>query len=131
MSTARQRHQAVLLPNGQVLVAGGENASGTLASTELYNPSTGTWTPTGSMITPRTDFSLTLLSHGKVLAAGGTTAELYDPATGTWSATGSPPFNLGGPNAATLQNGQVLANGAYNCSPGTCSDAVYNPLTGG
>ena len=35
-----------LLPNGQVLVAGGSGDSGELSSAELYNPATGTWTVT-------------------------------------------------------------------------------------
>ena len=48
MTTARESHQAVLLQSGEVLVAGGTNASGTLASAELYNPSTGTWTTTAA-----------------------------------------------------------------------------------
>ena len=39
LNTARYAHTATLLSNGEVLVAGGENASGTLASAELYNPS--------------------------------------------------------------------------------------------
>src|SRR5258708_31172677 len=82
------------------------------------------------MITAHSDFSLTLLPNGEVLATGDATAELYNPATGTWSVTGSPPFSVGGPNAAVLQNGQVLAIGNASCSPGTCSDALYNPSTG-
>ena len=41
MSTARELHQAVFLPTGEVLVAGGENADGILSSAELYNPFTG------------------------------------------------------------------------------------------
>jgi len=31
IGTARQNHAAVLLPNGKVLIAGGEDSSGTLA----------------------------------------------------------------------------------------------------
>jgi N-acetylneuraminic acid mutarotase len=94
MTVARDGHEAVLLQNGQVLVAGGYNPTACcgappLASAELYNPSTGTWTATGSMSTGRIDFTLTLLSNGEVLAAGGfnngalSNAELYNPATGT------------------------------------------------
>jgi len=126
MATPRQSHQAVLLQNGQVLVAGGGNASGTLASAELYDPSTGIWTPTGSMITARAGFSLTLLTDGEVLAVQGTSAELYNPATGTWSPTGSPTSSVGGPNAALLLDGQVLAIGESINTP----SELYDPSTG-
>ncbi|PYI87721.1 MAG: hypothetical protein DMF03_12785 [Verrucomicrobia bacterium] len=76
MTIARDGHEAVLLPNGQVLVAGGFDpntccTAPPLASAELYNPATGTWTATGSMTTGRESFALTLLSNGKVLTAGG------------------------------------------------------------
>jgi|SRR5215471_10043754 len=46
----RVGHTAILLGNGQVLVAGGEDAqSKPIATAELYNPSTGAWTATGSL----------------------------------------------------------------------------------
>jgi hypothetical protein len=54
-----------------VLIAGGYNA-GYLASAELYNPATGTFTPTGSMNTARAGPTATLLNNGMVLIAGGT-----------------------------------------------------------
>ncbi len=130
MTAPRDGHDAVLLQNGQVLVAGGINGSTSgctmLASAELYNPSTGIWTATGNMTTGRYDFTLTLLSNGEVLAAGGacgplSSAELYNPATGTWTATGS----MTGGNetnwAVLLQNGEVFVVG---------NDNLYNPLTG-
>src|SRR5262249_22656913 len=66
MTEPRSGHEAVLLKNGQLLVAGGLNATTyggpSLASAELYNPATGTWTPTSSMITGRESFALILLS---------------------------------------------------------------------
>ena len=48
------------------------------------------WTVTGTMVTPRSGHTATLLPSGKVLVAGGGTkpnasAELYDPATGAWT----------------------------------------------
>src|SRR6516162_533789 len=124
MTTARGNHQAVLLPSGEVLVAGGGSASDPLASAELYNPSTGTWTPTGSMNTARSGFSLTLLANGQVLAVQGTSAELYNPATGTWTVTGSPTSPVGGKNAALLLDGQVLAIGTNGPSE------LYSPSRG-
>ena len=72
-----------------VLVAGGlDNTFNATASAELYNPANGTWTPTGSLNTARTNHTATLLPNGRVLVAGGlgsgalASAELYDPATG-------------------------------------------------
>ena len=133
MTVARDGHDAVVLQNGQVLVAGGINAStigcATVASAELYNPSTGTWTATGSMSTGRYDFSLTLLANGEVLAAGGTncggggltSAELYNPATGTWIATGTMTVGNETNWAILLRNGEVFVVG---------NDNLYNPTTG-
>jgi N-acetylneuraminic acid mutarotase len=113
--TARYNHTATLLQNGQVLVTGGSNGNGTLA--ELYNPSTGTWTVTGSMSSTRTGYAATLLPNGKVLVAGGTcvngscvyfsSAELFDPTTGTWTATGSMNTARVDHTATLLSNGLV------------------------
>ena len=52
MNSPRYDHIATLLPNGQVLVAGGGKI-GPLARAELYDPPTALWTATGSMTTPR------------------------------------------------------------------------------
>ncbi len=70
LNTARCCHTATLLPNGQVLVTGGE-AGNVLTSAELYNPATGKWTATGSMATPRVSHTATLLTNGEVLVTGG------------------------------------------------------------
>ena len=67
MIAARAGHTAPLLPDGKVLIAGGDDAG----SAELYDPSTGTFTATGSMTTPRQWHTATLLPNGKVLIAGG------------------------------------------------------------
>ena len=59
MTTNRSVHSATLLPNGKVLVAGGfagnplVSPANALASAELYDPTTGTWTSTSPMTTPR------------------------------------------------------------------------------
>jgi N-acetylneuraminic acid mutarotase len=146
--TRRMRHTATLLPSGKVLVAGGCSyvnfwycdPYSILASAELYDPATGTWTSTGSLNTARFYHTATLLPSGKVLVAGGcpsnvyyndcrttlASAELYDPATGTWTSTGSLNTARWAHTATLLQNGQVLVAGGA----GVASAELYDPATG-
>ena len=92
MVAPRTGQTATLLQNGQVLVAGGGTASA-----ELFNPSTGTFTATGSMMVSRAEQTATLLLDGRVLIAGGVAAtgpalvssEPYDPVSGMFTAAGS------------------------------------------
>jgi galactose oxidase-like protein/Kelch motif protein len=90
MTATREEHTAVLLANGKVLVSGGNKKTLTtqtpLASTELYNPATGTWSATGSMGYARSGHTSTVLHNGIVVNAGGSdafnelnSAELYTP----------------------------------------------------
>jgi hypothetical protein len=136
----RLAHTATLLPNGKVLVAGGRrrldfNVIETLASAELYDPATGTWSLTGSLTTTRQGHTATLLANGLVLVAGGhngnsngflNTAELYNPATGTWSLTGS----FGAPRqdhtATLLPSGRVLIAGGAGPNGTVGSGELYN-----
>ena len=89
MQAPREFHQAVLLNNGEVLVAGGDDTLHVLASTELYDPTSGTFATGPMMSVPRSNFVATPLGNGDVLLAGGLmgftegantpTAELYIP----------------------------------------------------
>ena len=124
----------VTLPDGKVLVAGGEDTSRDGDRAALYDPATGTWTATGTMGTPRLEHLVVPLLDGRVLVVGGahddqedTSAELYDPATGTWSATGSMLRTHAGFPATVLDDGRVLvgdADGAelYDPDSGTWTD---------
>ena len=112
MITPRLGHTATLLLDGRVLVLGGgaavEGATDE-TSVELYDPGTGTWASTGSMVKPGADFSGgTLLADGRVLLASSNGAQLYDPDSGTWSATGNMLHPPSGFRATLLRDGRVL-----------------------
>ena len=144
---ARSVHTATLLPGGNVLVVGGDSIDappqrlGLGGSAELYDPISGSWSPTGSLNTPRSAFTATLLATGKVLVAGGVgdsdepldSAELYDPATGTWSVTG----NLVAPRffhtATPLLDGRILVVAGWNddfFQTVTSAVELYDPQAG-
>jgi Kelch motif/Galactose oxidase, central domain len=150
MLVARSQHSATLLKNGKVLIAGGyryQQGQQYLASAEIYDPETGTFTATGSMSTARENHQATLLSNGQVLMTGGdygasdppsypAIVEVYDPATGTFTAAGSLSAGRVGHTATLLTNGAVLVTGGcvytsffdpMNCS---ASAELRDPTSG-
>lgn len=147
MATARILHTATLLGSGldagglvgDVLVTGGETSPNkSVASAELYDPSTGLWSPTGSMAAERAGHTATLLSSGEVLVVGGNfgvgpEAELYDPATRGFSHTETMPIDPAFHTATLLNTGEVLVTGGLVASAGgyapTDTAALYDPAT--
>jgi hypothetical protein len=119
LGSSRWRHTATLLPNDQVLVAGGLGDSGDLASAQLYHPAIGRWQRIADMNHTHRDHTATLLPNGQVLVAGGVgcngagslgrcgPSELYDPTTRTWTDTGSLRRARWSHTATLLPNGQV------------------------
>jgi galactose oxidase-like protein/Kelch motif protein len=139
MTAGRAQHSATLLGNGKVLVAGGysgQGGNGVLASAEIYDPSTGTFSATDNMTTARQSQTETLLNNGEVLITGGyssgplASAELYDPAAHTFASTGSMIASRFGHTATLLADGKVLITGGADSGGTLASAELYDPLTG-
>src|SRR5215471_17437220 len=96
LTPERVGHAATRLSSGKVLITGGINETATLNSALLYDPTTGTFTPTGNMVSARAGHTSTLLQDGTVLITGGEqgtglpllkTAELFNPRTNQFTLT--------------------------------------------
>jgi hypothetical protein len=108
MTTARLGHSATLLDDGKVLIAGGYGSVNgrlfNLASAELYDPSTETFTAIGDMSTVHGPNVARLLPNGNALIAGLGNADLYDPSAGNFNAINWD----GGSLAGVLLDGRIL-----------------------
>ncbi len=146
MHVARYGSVASLLADGRVLVAGGVDSAkgylGALASAELYDPTSGTWTETGSMTRWRIYSKAISLADGRVLVLGGHIsgqdtssqripaggggetkgAETYDPESGTWSSAR--------PMTAPPQTATLLPDGAVLVTHDGGSSELFDPRTG-
>ncbi len=142
--TPRSGHTATLLPNGTVLIAGGQDLTSssrqqTLATAEVHAVDTGAVTAAAPMTAVRYNHTATLLPNGKVLIVGGAdnsnvampSAELYDPATATFTATGTPTAARQLHTATLLTSGKVLIAGGRGATGDPVPAAeLYDPATG-
>lgn len=142
MRSVRTNHTATLLPNGQVLLTGGQdnNDGDGLNTAELYDPTTQTFTAiTATMASPRGGHAATLLPDGKVLLTGGfnggpgtllSDAELYDPTTKIFTALGARMAVIRDQHRATLlPNGKVLLTGGLTSKVIVNTAELYDPTT--
>jgi hypothetical protein len=128
-------HTATLLPNGQVLVIGGQEivpgGVSDQARTELYDPATGIWTPSVTMSSARVVATAALLPNGQVLVAGGNelpTAELYDLANSAWTTTTAPITSRDASSATLLPTGLLLVAGGFDGTNSLATTELYNPF---
>jgi hypothetical protein len=130
---SRLAQTATVLPSGSVLIVAGSDASYSLSSTEIYDP---TVVPNGqsqlntSLNQNRRNHTATLLPNGDVLVAGGfqapqggaiaaylASAELRDHLTGNWALQGPMSLPRFLHTATLLQSGEVLVAGGGSTSP--------------
>ena len=165
LGTARTNPSGATLKDGRVLVAGGYFVSGpasnispdallaafhpggglhdidippfatAMATSEVFDPATGTWSPTGPMKYARLGAPAVTLSDGRVLVFGSgggdgsgitvdggafDSAEVYDPATGKFSLAGTlPPYDAGAIQAKGVPNANPIPASPAEIGPGT------------
>lgn len=137
MESPRVFHAAVALADGRVLMTGGSGKpgfGGSLASIETYDPSTGKFSPAGSMTDPRSWHSASLLSDGQVLIAGGqndkssgflSSADIFDPGTNKVTATASMKGARSYQTATLLSDGRTLIVGGDDSSGNLSSAELF------
>ena len=152
METVRVNHTATLLNSGGVLVTGGLVPAGNpndrvTVAAELFDPSTGVFTPTGNMTQPRAYQTASLLKDGTVLVSGGQnvtannpfnhqqvtinyllTAESFDSNAGIFTQTsGNMSFERVYHTATLLNDGIVLVSGGYDGKTVLTAADIYDP----
>jgi hypothetical protein len=135
MTVRRHKHDAVLLPDGRVLITGGSDERdnrGQYNSAEIFDPRTGASLLTATMRLSRYKHAGTsvVLPDGRVLIAGGAPeAEVYDPASGAFLLVEGQARMVGQFSAAApLSDGRVLVTGGYGEGRGPEADAwIYSP----
>jgi hypothetical protein len=140
MGTARIRAIAAPLPDGRVLVAGGNDGVTRLSSAEIFNPGTNAFSPASDIGMGLARAAAAPLRDGRVLIAGGTngapvsSALAFDPASGSFSSGGLGAMSTArqAPAAAPLPDGRVLiAGGVFEEGVGgyQASAEAFNPAT--
>lgn len=141
MVTPRHGHSAILLPNNEVLLAGGvvEQPGGSVGcpqAGDLYDPAAGSFRRTGDRANRldcgvlNVNMAASLLANSKVLlAAISEELEMYDPASETFSLGTKAQIRVGG-TATLLPSGLVLLAGGRRSPGGAVLDTaqVYDPM---
>ncbi|MFH2204447.1 MAG: kelch repeat-containing protein [Elusimicrobiota bacterium] len=149
MNSSRTFHTSVLLPDGNVFVAGGLADGQALKSAEIYYSTARVWATVAPMDTERAQHTATLLHNGTVFVTGGANVgsilgdstssgqtpgrrggEIYSPATNSWSTVVPPIMNTPrhSHTATLLHDGRVLVAGGDDGFGEIGEAEIYNPI---
>lgn len=137
LNTPSHLHDVVRLNDGRIMkVCGGSSSGFGSVACEVYDQTTGVWTPVANAGVGRADAATVVLKNGNVLVAGGypftSSVEVYDVNANAWHSVGSLSHAVDGVAAAVLEDGRALLMGgnrwdgaqhSYN------SVDVYDPST--
>lgn len=144
---ARVHHASAMLPDGRVLITGGEDidrlyefGAGTrlalLRSSAIFDPSTDSWSRTGPLASPRTGHSAVALPDGRVVVLGGGSSPYrLDERVEIWTAgrfrrAGALITARVGHTATLLGDGRVLIAGGRDASGAPIANVeIYDPAS--
>lgn len=139
MSALRANPAAVLLPDGDVLIAGGADGSGASDTADLYDPATNAFTPVTSVMSAGRDYpAAAVLSDGDVLIAGGAdtagadeaTADVFDPASETFTPVANDmSAGRAGEGVAALSGDSAIVFGGVSGDSTTATSDLYDATT--
>lgn len=141
LPTATYDAAAVRVANGDVLYAGGFNATGSSATatsaSALYDPGTQKWTTTDALPTGVARAAAAPVGNGDALVAGGMTsgagavsgaAARFDAASGKWTTLADMPTPAADAAVVVLSDGRVLvAGGRLGSGAATGATRLFDP----
>lgn len=138
LNTARFGATGTLLPDGRILVVGGNSGTFAVASSEIFDPGSGVTFSGAPLQSPRDGHTATMLPGGRILICGGSdgsfyraAAEIYDPSSSSWQRVND--FSTGRAlhTATLLPDGRVLIAGGEPGfgAPSIASAELYDPET--
>lgn len=142
LKVARQYHRTVNLPDGRLLVTGGDAWRMSQPSAEIVDPGSGRVEDTGAPIEGRCDHTATVLQDGRVLLVGGLgargertstisgSAEIWEPLSCEFRlARGTPAIPRVGHAASLLPDGRVLMAGGWTADTRYALAEIFDPAS--
>ncbi len=138
LSLPRARHGTSVLPDGNLLVVGGESTGGVTDSSELGFRPDGvgdfSFASNGMLGGARSGATVSVLADTRIVVAGGDASggpsslvDVYDPVSGSFTAATSMNVARSGHVAALLADGRVLVAGGTSLGASGTGE-VYDPV---